>query len=350
MKELKAKLPEQEEVIVSMDFAENYSFVCQDAVQGFHWDTSQVTLHPVVVYYKNDSTSDGSLNCKSFCVVSDEREHNAIAVHKFIQVVIGSLKLLLPNLKHVHYFSDGASSQYKNHKNFTNLVHHHAGFNATAEWNFFATSDGIGGTVKRLAARASLQAPREGQILNPDSFYQWCRSNISGIEFAFVSSEEIEEHGCAISDRLSTGRTIPGTRSHHKFVPTLGGLKLFRLSADTLSTMISKEKSASELRHSDLKEGQYVAVVYDTKWYIGIVEQKCMENEDIYVSFMSCCGPSHNLFWPQRKEESWVPLIHVLTRVSVPTVSGRSGRQYKLDEDDIKNVEHFFECFKQKMS
>ena len=58
-----------------------------------------VTLHPVVVYYKNDSTSDGSLNCKSFCVVSDEREHNAIAVHKFIQVVIGSLKLLLPNFQ-----------------------------------------------------------------------------------------------------------------------------------------------------------------------------------------------------------------------------------------------------------
>ena len=184
--------------------------------------------------------------------------------------------------------------------------------------------------------------------MNPDSFYQWCRSNISGIEFAFVSSEEIEEHGCAISDRLSTGRTIPGTRSHHKFVPTLGGLKLFRLSADTLSTMISKEKSASELRHSDLKEGQYVAVVYDMKWYIGIVEQKCMENEDIYVSFMCCCGPSHNLFWPHWKEESWIPLIHVLTRVSVPTVSGCSGRQYKLDEDDIKNVEHFLNASNKK--
>ena len=58
-----------------MDFAENYSFVCQDAVQGFHWDTSQVTLHPVVVYYKDNSQS---LSCKSFCMVCDEREHNAI--------------------------------------------------------------------------------------------------------------------------------------------------------------------------------------------------------------------------------------------------------------------------------
>lgn len=355
LKKLKDRLPVQEQAIVLVDFAENYSFLCQDAVQGFHWDTSQVTLHPVVVYYRDDSTGDGPLNCKSFCVVSDEREHNAIAVHKFIQVVVNSLKLLLPNLKHLHYFSDGAASQYKNHKNFTNLAHHSTDFAITAEWNFFATShgkspcDGIGGTVKRLAARASLQAPRQGQILNSESFFQWCRSNISGIEFIFVSSEEIEEHGHAISDRLATGRTIPGTRSHHKFVPTPDGLKMFRLSADTLSTMISREKSASDLKHSDLKQGQYVAVVYDVKWYIACIERKCIENEDIYVSFMHRCEPSQNLFWPERKEESWVPLIHVLTRVSVPTVSGRSGRQYKLDDDDIKKVQHCFECFKSKL-
>ncbi len=60
---------------------------------------------------------------KSYCVVSDDRDHNAVEVHKFIQVVIGSLKLLLPNLKHIHYFSDGAASQYKNHIFFTNLAH-----------------------------------------------------------------------------------------------------------------------------------------------------------------------------------------------------------------------------------
>ena len=40
-----------------------------------------------------------------------------------------------------------------------------------AEWHFFATShgkspcDGIGGTTKRLAARASLQSAADNQIL-----------------------------------------------------------------------------------------------------------------------------------------------------------------------------------------
>jgi len=44
-----------------------------------------------------------------------------------------------------------------------NLCHHKSDFGMDAEWHFFATShgkgpcDGLGGTIKRLAARASLR-------------------------------------------------------------------------------------------------------------------------------------------------------------------------------------------------
>lgn len=41
---------DDETAIVLMDFAENFSFVVQDEVQGFHWDHSQATLHPFAVY------------------------------------------------------------------------------------------------------------------------------------------------------------------------------------------------------------------------------------------------------------------------------------------------------------
>ena len=36
-------------------FAENYSFIVQDAVQGHHWNNSQATLHPFAVYFKKDT-------------------------------------------------------------------------------------------------------------------------------------------------------------------------------------------------------------------------------------------------------------------------------------------------------
>ena len=68
------------------------------------------------------------------------------------------------------YFSDGAASQYKNCKNFISLC---ADFGIKAECHFSATShgksayDGLGGTVKRLAARASLHRPYEQQIMTP---------------------------------------------------------------------------------------------------------------------------------------------------------------------------------------
>lgn len=36
--------------VVLMGVAENYSFLIQDAVQGFHWNNAQATPHPFVVY------------------------------------------------------------------------------------------------------------------------------------------------------------------------------------------------------------------------------------------------------------------------------------------------------------
>ena len=39
------------ECLVMADFSENYSFVLQDAAQGFHWNNSQATIHPFVAYY-----------------------------------------------------------------------------------------------------------------------------------------------------------------------------------------------------------------------------------------------------------------------------------------------------------
>ena len=76
------------------------------------------------------------------------------------------LKRVLQQLSRILYFTDGAASQYKNYKNLSNLCHHGKDHGNEAEWHFFATShgkspcDGIGGTVKRLVARASLQATK----------------------------------------------------------------------------------------------------------------------------------------------------------------------------------------------
>jgi len=136
-------------------------------------------------------------NIFSLCIVSNGLKHDTVAVHKFQEKVIQHIKDNLPHIRKIFYFSDGAAAQYKNFKNFANLSFHHEEFGIAAEWHFFATShgkspcDGVGGTVKREVARASLQATTSGFLLTPDDLYQWCQQHISGITFIWVGKDKL---------------------------------------------------------------------------------------------------------------------------------------------------------------
>ena len=55
------------------------------------------------------------------------------------------------------------------------------------------TEFGIGGTVKRLTARASLQRPYSDQILDVSSMLAFCKTNIPGIQFCYISMERMKE-------------------------------------------------------------------------------------------------------------------------------------------------------------
>ena len=56
------------QVIAILNFSENYSFVIQDEIQGFHWNKIQCTLHSVAMYWKIGS----DLCEKSISIVSDD--------------------------------------------------------------------------------------------------------------------------------------------------------------------------------------------------------------------------------------------------------------------------------------
>jgi len=99
-------------------------------------------------------------------------------------------------------------------------------FGIDAEWHFFATShgkspcDGVGGTVKRLAARlASLQRSHDNQIMTPRALYDWATTAMPKINFFFCNTQEYKSHLENLRDRLSKAQTIPGTRGFHSFIP-----------------------------------------------------------------------------------------------------------------------------------
>ena len=187
-KNLKEEIQEGELVLVG-DFSENYSYVVQDAAQGFHWNNSQCTIHPFVAYYPS---SDG-VQHQSYCFISNDTKHSAAMVYTFLNHIIAELKSKHKRLIKIHYFSDGCAAQYKNRFNLINLCHHLEDFGIEAEWNFFATShgknacDGIGGTVKRYLTKASLMRTVDHQILSPKAVFDYCSEHLSkNIIFFYV--------------------------------------------------------------------------------------------------------------------------------------------------------------------
>src|SRR6266568_4574586 len=93
------------EFLVVGDFAENYSFVVQDAAQSFHWNNLQATLHPFVCYYKELATPD-VLKHTSFVVISESNIHDTTSVHLFQKVLLKFLTDTVIQPTKIIYFSD----------------------------------------------------------------------------------------------------------------------------------------------------------------------------------------------------------------------------------------------------
>lgn len=235
------------ELLIQADFSENYSFILQDAAQSYHWNNSQATIHPFVVYYRHS----GEKCHLSIVIISDCLHHDTIAVYLFQKIVLSFLKEVLPcKLKKAIYFSDGAAAQYKNRKNFLNICLHENDFGIKAEWHFSATShgkgacDGVGGTVKRLAARASLQKPIEDQITTPLQLFEWAKANIPGTIFKYCSCTEYQQTKDMLEKRFDTSRTIPGTRKLHSFTPV--SIDTIRVKSYSLSDCSKDEKVTTQ--------------------------------------------------------------------------------------------------------
>ena len=195
VKRLKEILPNNN-VLVQMDFAEDYKCQSQDEIQSAYWNTTQVTINPAVVYYKDDD----NLKHKRFVFVSDEPGHNASTVYAILKKLIPEIKIIIPDLKMVHYWTDSPASQYRN-KSIFNIVCNHEKWleGGAAAWNYFEAGhgkgpcDGIGGTAKRLADDAIKQ--EKVIIQDTQDFFAWAdqTQSSSTIKYLFVPTDECQE-------------------------------------------------------------------------------------------------------------------------------------------------------------
>ncbi len=346
MKELKANMKPLD-IILQGDFAENFSYVVQDEIQSFHWENKQATLHPFVAYHR---LADGTLEHCNICVVSDTKEHTTVTVYAFLSFVIPYLQTRFPDMKKIHYFTDGCAGQYKNKNNFINLCHHEEDFGLEGEWNFFATShgksacDGIGGTVKRLLTKASLQRPYTDPILTTEAIMEFCTTNIPGIHFLNIPSEDIVKHELKLQGLFQDAKTVKGTQQFHRLVPvSKSKLHAYKLSHQcTPPELVSVQDSGEDMTElsknhpTEIKKQNYICCLYDNHAWIGLVEDVSEEHGDFFIKFMHPHGPSKLFFWPNTDDTCWVHEADILCIIGTPSLAS-SRRMYSLNrQDDVR--------------
>jgi hypothetical protein len=191
---LRNSLAPNQEITCQMDYAENYNCVFQDEPSQVYYDRRQITLHPMVIHFRDVS---GSLVHRSYVGISGYNNHSASTTLAFIQKLIPELLKLLPNLNTIHYITDSPASQYRN-KSIVKLIANHerlfSGVKCT--WEFLETGhgkgpcDGVGGAVKKTAETAV----KKGAIIScADEFYSWAKNSGGNIEYVFVTEADVNK-------------------------------------------------------------------------------------------------------------------------------------------------------------
>lgn len=98
--------------VLCMDFAENYSFIAQDSIQGIYFNNSSATLFNAILFYRDPTSNE--IKFQSFCVISDSSVHEAYAVHAFIESIYDVIKQEFAWIESLDHFTDGAPTQFKN--------------------------------------------------------------------------------------------------------------------------------------------------------------------------------------------------------------------------------------------
>lgn len=139
-----------EEVLIHIDFSENYVCKLNAEIQSMHFGASkkQVTLHTGVFYIGKNSKGN------SFCTVSDSLHHGPAAIWAHLEPV---LKMIQSehSISVIHFCSDGPCTQYRQKANFylftkkmKELHIKHATWNFSESGHGKGAPDGVGGAVK----------------------------------------------------------------------------------------------------------------------------------------------------------------------------------------------------------
>ena len=114
----------------------------------------------------------------SMAIISDCLSLDTAVVYLYQKLIIEYLKGKFSSVEKIYYVTDGDAQHFENRYFFINIVHHKHDFGILAGSHFQATAhrkglgEGIGGNLKKLAAKASFQRSAKKSHLDCTGFIE----------------------------------------------------------------------------------------------------------------------------------------------------------------------------------
>ena len=123
------------QVMLQTDFVKYYHSQNTDVVQNAYSGAANITIFPVVTYYRPEPLDD--LSVQNFAIIYDEENHDASAVYAFLQKLLPNVKEQIPEISQAFLWIDSPTSQFRNKSVFQIISTHENEFGCKANWNYF---------------------------------------------------------------------------------------------------------------------------------------------------------------------------------------------------------------------
>ena len=197
-----------------MDFSENYSCKYASEPQSVHFGGSRamLTLHTGMIYTKTFS--------RGFVTVSESLRHDASSVIAHLKPILDEVLSEHPEIKNLHFLSDGPSTQYRNKTMFYLIASHVSEmypnirtiiYNYSEAGHGKGAADGIGGSTKRILDRCVAHGDDINNFVKAvEALKQHCKN----VTVRTVSEKDIEKIDKIVPSSLTA---FSGTMKVHQF-------------------------------------------------------------------------------------------------------------------------------------
>ena len=171
--------------------------------------------------------------------------------------------------------------------------------------------------------------------------FKFCKTEIRGIEFIYISKETMVSVWEMLSECFSRAKTIPGTRSFHQFIPLSRGEIATKSVSEDIDYLLKFEFEQVQqvLSLSMVNTSQFVLCTYDSHKWVGMACEVDTAHKDIEIQFMHPPCPSRSYIWQRRDDICWVPITNILCLLKTLSLTKATGRQHYLHNDDQKYIQ-----------